>query len=542
MESVYDRALVEVGQSGYFQKKFDIVYNFLFSTLWFIAYMNIFLALVVIPHRCQIPRRPENVTEFAWLSKYIPISRNNSGNTVFSNCSIYVHPAENNVTKDCDNYYYDQTWYESTIVSSNNWVCKKELKAANTLAISKIGEAIGSVCFGWFGDIYGRRWTYILSLAFIVTGRIISIVANHSYILFVIGCTLAWFPSWSVVQSTTVISMEISSPESRSRTATLRSLANSFGMCLMALLYWWLRDWKTFMVVTTATQIPFLIFSWKMIESPRWLWIEGKFKTCVKILKIIAKENKTTLRSDTERDIINTAPQSKSKILGPLALFSGWRLAMNTILQSYLWISVSVNYTVLIMKSGEKSDGNPFLELIWQSLFEIPGTFFGAWLADKVGRRYAGVISYFLTVFSWAVLALRKSSTREWYLSWLVGTTMTIFTRLSIVASYYVIYLFNMELYPTSLRQSGMSLGNLLSSGGGALAPYLLYLGHQLDLKLPYMILAGISVLGCISSFLLPETLNTKLPETLEDAQDFGKEHRRYFSIPARRPVVENTY
>lgn len=39
-----------------------------------------------------------------------------------------------------------------------------------------------------------------------------------------------------------------------------------------------------------------------------------------------------------------------------------------------------------------------------------------------------------------------------------------------------MITLLNMELYPTSLRQSGMSLGNVFSSGASALSPYIVYL------------------------------------------------------------------
>ncbi|XP_059057002.1 solute carrier family 22 member 3 isoform X2 [Achroia grisella] len=444
---------------------------------------------------------------------------------------------------DCDDYDYDRTWYESTVASTNNWVCKDELNIANILAISKISEAIGSLGFGWFGDAYGRRWTYILSLAFLVLGRIISIVFSSSFTFFAIGCALAWFPSWSVVQSATVISMEISSPERRSRTATLRSIANSSSMFIMPFLYWWLRDWKTFMVVTTVTQLPFLLYSWKMIESPRWLWIEGKSKACVRTLKIIAKGNKTNLGLDTEKDIMDNASQMNTRgtnTIGPLALFSGRRLAINTILQSYLWVSVAINYTILMMKSGQKSDGNPFLEFAWQSVVEVPGALFGAWLADRVGRRYAGLISYTLTVLLWMSIALYENGSGEWHLWWLVGTTLTILTRLATATSYYVIYLFNMELYPTCLRQSGMSLGNLLASGGGAIAPYLLYIGHHVDVKLPYLILAGFSVFGCLSFFLLPETLNMKLPETLKDAQEFGKNRRNYFSLIIKKYKAEN--
>lgn len=72
MDSVYERALSEVGQNGKFQKRFDIFYNFIFTSLWAIAYNSIILALVIIPYSCQLPSKPENVSGMEWKSRYIP--------------------------------------------------------------------------------------------------------------------------------------------------------------------------------------------------------------------------------------------------------------------------------------------------------------------------------------------------------------------------------------------------------------------------------------------------------------------------------------
>lgn len=77
----------------------------------------------------------------------------------------------------------------------------------------------------------------------------------------------------------------------------------------------------------------------KLIESPQWLWVNRKTKDCVKNLKRIAKVNKTKLSSATEEEILTSgvAEANETEVLGPLALFSGWRLATNTILQLFLW-------------------------------------------------------------------------------------------------------------------------------------------------------------------------------------------------------------
>ncbi|CAG9783839.1 unnamed protein product [Diatraea saccharalis] len=191
---------------------------------------------------------------------------------------------------------------------------------------------------------YGRRLTFIVSLGLLIIGRIISIVTSHSFILFIIGCVIAWFPSWSavqlsivLVQCATVISMEISAPERRSLTATYRAIAYSTGMFIMPFLYWGLRDWKPFMIITTVTQLPFLFYSCKIIESPRWLLNKNKKEMCVKELQKIARINNTTLEKETEREILNSTTLNENQVLGPLSLFSSRNLVMNTVLQLYIW-------------------------------------------------------------------------------------------------------------------------------------------------------------------------------------------------------------
>jgi hypothetical protein len=58
-----------------------------------------------------------------------------------------------------------------------------------------------------------------------------------------------------------------------------------------------------------------------------------------------------------------------------------------------------------------------------------------------------------------------------------------------------------------------------------------MFQGHQFDVRIPDAVLSVMSIFGVIASFLLPETLNAKLPETLEDAQKFGKRIQSYMPV-----------
>lgn len=75
----------------------------------------------------------------------------------------------------------------------------------------------------------------------------------------------------------------------------------------------------------------------KMIESPRWSWIEGRREECIKQLRKIAKDNDRKLEHQTENDLHLKPSTHNSQAFGLLALFSGWNLALNTILQLIMW-------------------------------------------------------------------------------------------------------------------------------------------------------------------------------------------------------------
>ena len=92
-------------------------------------------------------------------------------------------------------------------------------------------------------------------------------------------------------------------------------------------------------------------------------------------------------------------------------------------------------------------------------------------------------------------------------------------------------------MFPTCVRQSGIgfctSVSQMISIGG----PTVYALG-SIDLRLPYLALFLICLSGSLATSFLPETLEAKLPETLEDANEFGKSDK-YFSY---KPPRTNKY
>ncbi|XP_045126336.1 solute carrier family 22 member 15-like isoform X2 [Portunus trituberculatus] len=100
-------------------------------------------------------------------------------------------------------------------------------------------------------------------------------------------------------------------------------------------------------------------------------------------------------------------------------------------------------------------------------------------------------------------------------------------------ADFLVVYVQCAELYPTTHRAAGTGLTSIISSCFGITAPYIAYLA-VFGAWLPYIILFVIGLVGFLAASLLPETLNTDLPQSLFDAKTFLTSEK-YWSYKGRR-------
>ena len=95
-----------------------------------------------------------------------------------------------------------------------------------------------------------------------------------------------------------------------------------------------------------------------------------------------------------------------------------------------------------------------------------------------------------------------------------------------------------MEIFPTCVRQSGIGFCSFISQMISIGGPYTIALGAT-DLRYPYLALFLICLSGTVATSFLPETIGAKLPETLEDANDFGKGDSYFSFKPPRTEKYE---
>lgn len=120
-----------------------------------------------------------------------------------------------------------------------------------------------------------------------------------------------------------------------------------------------------------------------------------------------------------------------------------------------------------------------------------------------------GGISCVITVL------LPEDSETETLILFLISKSM-------ICGSFLIIYPFAGELYPTQARGVGIGFSSYVGGLGLIIIPFITYLGKE-NLRLPLVIMGGVIIAGGFTGLRLPETLHQRLPQTLEEGEEFGK-------------------
>ncbi|KFM59486.1 Organic cation transporter 1, partial [Stegodyphus mimosarum] len=98
------------------------------------------------------------------------------------------------------------------------------------------------------------------------------------------------------------------------------------------------------------------------------------------------------------------------------------------------------------------------------------------------------------------------------------------------------VYQQSSELYPTTIRSIGMGMSGTFAGLANIIVPYVVFLAIY-GKYLPYLIIGMVCILAGFSATFLPETLNEILPQTIYDAEKFGKD-QKFFSCGGRKRSI----
>ncbi|CAH2003630.1 unnamed protein product [Acanthoscelides obtectus] len=525
-EDVVDKVLERAGRWGKFQLR--VFLCLLLATVFSAFSLSYIFTARDIKYRCYIPeceKSPLNASYNPdWLLEFVPFQdkspsrclRYASVNTSISRRESPACSKESvlqNMTVRCDQFVYQKK--EITIVHDFNIICSENLWKLTIIGtLSVTGELVCLSYSGFISDIYGRKTLLILSMLLsTMVGLLRSFAANYyAYAIFEFldtafsGCTYG---------AAFVLAMEMLESKHRTLGNFALSVLYALGCVFVGLAAWFSPSWRIMLRILYTPGLLSIIFIWAIPESLRWLLSKKNTKEAKKVIKQIASENNREIMFSSISLLgVKTGvdPDGRS---GFKESIRNRRLLIRMVHCSFTWICCTFLYFGLTIHSTAMSE-NVYLSFIFAVMVELPGYIIYYYGNEKIGRRLMMFFSLVSAGLSCLAVGIVKEEME------ILKLALFLWGKCSSTVAFTVLFSYTTEIFPTCSRHTMFSICSMFGRFGSMLAPQIPLLARVSRL-LPLLTFGGI---GCISgtlALLFPETLNTKLPDTIEQAVNIGK-------------------
>uniref|UniRef100_UPI0037E9AAA3 solute carrier family 22 member 2-like n=1 Tax=Semicossyphus pulcher TaxID=241346 RepID=UPI0037E9AAA3 len=523
----FDDILEETGKFGRCQKRIFALLCMV-SMPWAGVYVGIVFQGYTPDHWCRDSEVMERRQECDWSLKHsrrltVPLV-NSSGVLQHSSCEQY-EVDWNTTALTCDSNELDLSktpitackngWeydYEGrqSFVTEFDLVCSDGWLVDMYQATLNVGFLVGSIAIGYLADRFGRKMSFLMSnLLNGIAGILVAVAPD--YVSLLIFRTLYGFGVKGGWVAGYVLITEIVGVEYRRTVGVLYQMFFSVGILILPLLAYFITDWRWLQVVITVPYILFLSYYWFIPESPRWLLSQNKRSQAVEITEAMAKENKRTLSKNIET-LADDNADDNLHTASFMDLVRTPKMRKHTFILSFNWFTSAVVYQGLIMRLGILG-GNVYIDFLISGLVEFPAAFLILFTIERIGRRLPFASANIVAGAACFITAFIPDS-MFWF-----KTVVACIGRLGITMAFEMVVFVNTELYPTFVRNFGVSVCSTLCDIGGIIAPFLLYRLAVIWLELPLIIFGSLAFLAGGLVLLLPETRGVPLPDTIDDIE-----------------------
>ncbi|KAL8611301.1 hypothetical protein ACOMHN_013732 [Nucella lapillus] len=445
----------------------------------------------------------------------------------------------NRTTQRCSRYVYDQSVFKTTVVTQMDLVCERNMDRSYAQTATMLGYLSGSAISSVPSDLFGRKKVLLFAVGLhAVTALSLAWVPSLPVL-----AALCWLNGMSVMGLYTnayVISVELVGPAKRVYTGIGIVVFWALGMVVLTPFAYFIRYWRTLQMAVSAFPLFFFSYYWIVPESARWLLRKGRVQEAETIVRKAARVNK--VRGLPPLVFQDEKPEcEETKGESALLLRHHPRLVVKYLFVIYNWFVSSLTFYGLNLNIGSLS-GSVYLNFLLSGVVEIVSYALCIVLLDRVGRRALNASLMLLagvTCTATVFPVLYAPPSLQW-----VTVALAMLGKLGISGAFAVIWMYSSELYPTVIRNSGMGISSVCAGMGAVLAPYIANvtqaMGGGTALAVPLVVFGVASIVAGLLLLLLPETLNQRLPETIEDTlvlfgitEPDGEEEERGYEVNA---------
>ncbi|XP_011414351.3 organic cation transporter protein [Magallana gigas] len=513
----FDDVLAELGSFGKYQVKIFLLISIPCAFLGFGAPATSFI-LGDHTHRCKIPFYDNDT--YAVQSEHHreainrTIPREPDG--TYSSCTILVNGTE----QRCSEWVYDQSTFIRTVTSDFNLVCDSVGLRAHLKITYLIGFLVASI-ISQIGDVFGRR-ILLLILCTLKVAASFTIPFSVSPAMFGTLRFLEGMSSLAFYQLSFVIAIELVGPRERIFTANLSKVTYCMGEFLLTLVAYFERDW-VYLQLWLAIPGALTLLYWVpglIPESPRWLVSRGRIGEATKIIKKMAKVNKTKKNFD---NIIIAQKKDKGICVILREVAQSKILVKRLLIVTANWVVAAFIYYGLTMNVGSLG-GNLYENFSLLVLVELLG-YTVIYFLNKTGRKSVHLLAIFgcgAASIGSILLILFAENSMYW-----LHIFLALLSRFGISVLFAVLYVYTGELFPTVIRSIVMGTVSIGARIGSMISPYLYdVFDGKMGKMLPLITYAVITIAVGLCSIRLPETNNRKLTATIQDVTISEGQHK----------------
>ncbi|KAI5631101.1 sugar transporter domain-containing protein [Phthorimaea operculella] len=445
----------------------------------------------------------------------------NSSDSMERACLVKVNESLPEIR--CSQFSYDESAFKSTIVSEWDLVCDRKYLLRMVQPLTQTGILLGKLVFGILADRIGRR----IPLLTAVTLQAIFLTITSfvpTFPLFLI------FKSLSAVATggTMLISFVIGS-QVRAQVLTLIHVQFILGILTIPLFSYMTKTYHGFWLMISLPSFGLLSYYRLIPESPRWLLAVGKVGKARKILLKAAKTNKISETKVAEAienheyksliPSIDSKFETEKKSYGLMYLIRTLNMSLITLCIIFNWLKSGMVHFGTQYYLGHVSE-NVLSDLAISATFQLPSVLIAYFLISRVSRLKLLIVLNVLAGFSFLLII-------PFYYNPTVRLVLMIVSLNCTGISIETLRLYTGEVFPTVVRNSAVAVCSVAAKIGTIIAPVLIDYEDDLTFWVIPVVFGMGPILGAVVCMWLPETTNCKLPEIIEDCENYDKRNKQ---------------
>ncbi|CAF1613640.1 unnamed protein product [Adineta ricciae] len=432
---------------------------------------------------------------------------------------------------------------KTTIIDEWHLTCNQENRRSLIIGSISflIAELLGVILMGILADHFGRKLMLLMCLYIpVLFGSLAAFTTT--YTLFIILRWPVGFLNKGLLALVYIMVIESCEYKHRAQIGCLLLASIPVFGIIIGVTYFFLLDWRhmqllgivfqqypffsqiTISIIGTLITTLTLCYPWLIPESRRWYVNSHRVSRVNKLLQLCSNKQPSTLGLNKVGSSAPSTTGYDKPVLSQDALrvqtgsitclFLDRQLRTITACLCILWFLSSFCYQCTFFP---KIFPHPTMNYVLMNATEFLSFIIAFLVAYKIGRRAPVAVLILISGLSSVSLAITLLGTGHIWLE----ITFSLVARGCLRICYCLLVLFTSELYPTSVRATGLALGLSCEIAARIAVHLLLY--FAVDRILLLFLSGGMLCLSCCLIFPLPETILYDLPDSLSDLQSMKR-------------------